>query len=270
MTPHKTFLSTILNHENLIVGSALFLLALLAWISMAWFAGQMQAPAPGISDMPGMDMGAMTPVFAPWSAAHVFFIFAMWSVMMVGMMTPSASPMILIYGQVARQAQTLGRTFAPPGWFALGYLFSWTLFAAAATAAQYGFERAALLTPMLATANKFVSGGVFIAAGLYQWTPLKDSCLTQCRAPLAFVQRHGGFQPTPLGSLRLGARHGVYCVGCCGALMALLFVAGVMNLLWIAGLMIFVLLEKLAPGGRLLGRVAGIVAVAWGIWILAV
>jgi predicted metal-binding membrane protein len=269
VTPQEGPLSAILKHENLIVGSALFLLTLLAWISVIWLAGQMQAPMPGMSEMPGMDRGALTPGFAPWSLIHFFFIFAMWSVMMIGMMTPSASPMIFIYGQVARQARTLGRAFAPPGWFAAGYLSSWTLFALAATAAQYGLERAALLTPMLASANKYFSGGVLIAAGLYQWMPLKDSCLTQCRAPLSFVQRHGGFQPRALGSLRLGVLHGAYCIGCCGTLMALLFVAGVMNLLWIAALMIFVLAEKVIPGGRLFGRLAGIAAFACGVWSVA-
>jgi predicted metal-binding membrane protein len=224
---------------------------------------------PGMNGMVAMKMGgALTPRFSRWSPAHFLFMFAMWGVMMVGMMTPSASPMILIYGQVARQARTLGRAFAPAGWFAAGYLLTWTLFALVATAAQYGLERGALLTPMMTSANKFFGAGVLIAAGLYQWTPLKDSCLAQCRTPLSFVQRHGGFRPEILGSLRLGALHGAYCIGCCGALMALLFVLGVMNLFWIAALMILVLAEKILPAGRVLGRVAGFAAFAAGVWLL--
>jgi predicted metal-binding membrane protein len=266
--PPDGALSAILKRENLVVAFALFLLTLLAWV-LAWLAAQMNAPMAGMASMPGMDMSAMAPVFMPWTAAHFLFMFAMWAVMMVGMMTPSAAPMILIYGQVARQARTLGRDFAPAGWFAAGYLVSWTLFALAATAAQYGLERLALLTPMMASANKFFGAAVLVVAGIYQLTPLKDSCLAQCRAPLSFVQRHGGFRPGILGSLRLGALHGVYCIGCCGALMALLFVVGVMNLLWIAGLMIFVLAEKIVPGGRYFGRLAGVAAILAGGWLLA-
>jgi predicted metal-binding membrane protein len=272
VTPSESTLSAVLKRDNLIVGSALFLLTLLAWASVLWFAAQMKASATDMSDMPGMAgmnmSGAMAPGFWPGGPAHFLFMFAMWSVMMIGMMTPSASPMILIYGQVARQARTLGRDFASAGWFATGYLLGWTLFALVATTVQYGLDRVALLTPMMASANRFFGAAVLIAAGLYQWTPLKDSCLTQCRAPLSFVQRHGGFRSGILGSLRLGALHGAYCIGCCWALMALLFVIGVMNLFWIAALMILVLLEKILPGGRMLGRLAGLAAVVGGVWLL--
>jgi predicted metal-binding membrane protein len=223
----------------------------------------------GMQGMAGINTsGAMAPGLSPWGPAHFFFMFAMWSVMMIGMMTPSAAPMILIYGQVARQARTLGRDFVPAGWFAAGYLLSWTLFALIATMAQYGLERAALLTPMMASANRSFGVAVLIAAGLYQWSPLKDSCLTQCHAPLSFVQHHGGFRPGILGSLRLGGLHGAYCIGCCWALMALLFVTGVMNLFWIAALMIFVLLEKVLAVGHMLGRLAGLAAVVVGVWLL--
>jgi predicted metal-binding membrane protein len=267
--PFDGALAAILRRENLVVAGALFVLTLLAWAYVAWLAHMMDASMPDMAAMPGMDMSSMAPAFTAWSPAHFLFMLTMWAVMMVGMMTPSAAPMILIYGQVARQARTLRSNFAPAGWFAAGYLLSWTLFALAATAAQFGLERAALLTPMMASASKYFGGAVLILAGTYQWMPLKDSCLAQCRAPLAFVQRHGGFRPGIGGSLRLGALHGAYCIGCCGALMALLFVVGVMNLLWIAGLMIFVLAEKIVPGGRILGRLAGLAAIAAGCWILA-
>ncbi len=269
MTPRDGALSAILKRENGIVAAALLALVLLAWAYLAWLAAQMSAPAmasmPGMPAMPGM----AAPVFAPWTPAHVLFMFAMWAVMMVGMMTPSAAPMILIYGQVARQAQTLGRGFAPAGWFAAGYLLSWTAFALAATGAQYGLESLALMTPMMAVSSKALGAAVLIAAGVYQWTPIKDSCLAHCRAPLSFVQHHGGFKPGISGSVRLGALHGAYCIGCCAALMALLFVAGIMNLLWIAALMIFVLAEKVLPGGRTLSRLAGLAMIAAGVWLLA-
>jgi predicted metal-binding membrane protein len=121
---------------------------------------------------------------------------------------------------------------------------------------------------MMASASPYLGAGILIAAGLYQWSPLKDVCLTQCQAPLLFIQRHGGFRRDGLGSLRLGLRHGLFCVGCCWALMALLFVVGVMNVLWIAAIAIFVLLEKAVPAGRLVSRLAGTALVAAGVYTL--
>ncbi|HEY2444961.1 MAG TPA: DUF2182 domain-containing protein [Rhizomicrobium sp.] len=270
MTPSEDALSAILKRENWVVAAALFVLTLLAWAYVVWLAAGMSAPAAApMGDMPGMPgMESISPSIAPWTASHFLFLFAMWAVMMVGMMTPSAAPMILIYSQVARQAGTLGRPFAPAGWFALGYLSCWLLFALAASGAQYGLEHASLLTPMMAVASRYFGGAVLIVAGAYQWTPLKESCLAQCRAPLSFVQRHGGFQSGIAGSLRLGALHGLYCIGCCWALMAILFVAGIMSLVWIAMLMIFVLAEKVVPGGRILTRLAGLAAIGAGVWVL--
>jgi predicted metal-binding membrane protein len=195
-------------------------------------------------------------------------MFAMWAVMMVGMMTPSAAPMILIHARVGRQAASEGKPFASTGWFAGGYLLVWSAFALAATVAQWGLESLALLTPMMASASAVLGGVVLVAAGLYQWTPLKDACLSQCQSPLAFIQRAGGFKRDMAGALRLGLRHGAYCVGCCWALMALLFVGGVMNVLWIAAISIFVLLEKIVPAGRLVSRVAGAGFVTAGVWLL--
>ena len=259
-----------LKRDNLIVSFALATVAALAWWYVLWLAHDMRAASgTPATDMQDMNMpGMLSPQFAAWTLPHTLFVFAMWTVMMVGMMTPSAAPMILIYSQVARQAVTLGKQFASAGWFAAGYLAVWTGFALAATAAQYFLERAALLTPMLASANRFVGAGVLILAGFYQWTPLKGACLAQCRSPLHFVQQHGGFQSSPTGSLRLGILHGAYCVGCCWALMALLFVGGVMNVLWIAAIAILVLLEKVVPGGRVLASATGGVAIAVGIWML--
>ena len=263
-------LEAALKRDNLIVLFALATLAALAWAYVMWLAHNMRA----LSDNAAMDMtrmnmpGMLSPQFAAWTFPHALFMFAMWAVMMVGMMTPSAAPMILIYSQVARQAVTLGKQFASAGWFAAGYLAVWTGFALAATGVQYALERAAVLTPMLASSNRVVGGGVLIMAGLYQVTPLKQACLAQCRSPLHFVQQHGGFQASSGGSFRLGVLHGAYCVGCCWALMALLFVGGVMNVLWIVAIAMLVLIEKLLPGGRVLAGAAGAAAVAAGIWML--
>lgn len=270
MSGEQAFLA-LLKRERTVVAAALAAIVALAWLDLFWLAAQMHAAmAPsGLDgmDMPGMD--AMAPRFVAWSPGYFLLMFGMWSVMMVGMMIPSAAPMILIYAQVARQATTLGKTFVSSGWFTAGYLIAWCAFAAAATVAQWGLERAALLSPMMVAASPVFGGIVLLAAGLYQFTPVKDACLAHCRAPLSFIQHHGGFKGDVWGALKLGARHGFYCIGCCWVLMALLFVGGVMNIFWIAGLTIFVLLEKVIPGGRYLTRVAGVFAILAGAAMLA-
>jgi predicted metal-binding membrane protein len=201
--------------------------------------------------------------------AEFLLVLTMWAVMMVGMMTPAAAPMILIYAKVARQAALQGHPFAATGWFAAGYLLCWIGFALLATAAQWALERGTLLAPTTARASGALGGLVLLAAGLYQLTPLKNACLSQCQSPLFFIHRHGGFRPDALGSFRLGATHGAYCVGCCWALMTLLFVGGVMNVLWIVGLTALVLLEKLSPPGRILPVLVGCGLSAAGAWLLA-
>jgi predicted metal-binding membrane protein len=253
-------LAAVLRRDRFVVVAALIAVTAIAWAYILVLARRMSSGT--MPPMSGMEM--MAPAFSSWTIAHAIFIFTMWAVMMIGMMTPSASPMILIYTQVARQANTLGKPFASAFYFTGGYLLAWTGFAAVAVAAQFALERAALLSPIMITSSKWVGGGLLIAVGLYQWSPVKDACLTVCRAPLSFVQAYGGFQSTELGSLRLGLLHGLYCIGCCWALMVLLFVGGIMNLLWIAVLMLLVLAEKVLPGGRYLGRMAGLVALVAG------
>ena len=264
-----TALEIVLRRDRTVVAAALVALTLLAWVYVLWLAATMDMGAPGASAMPGMDMAnmpaALTPAMKPWSLADFGFTFAMWTVMMVGMMTPSATPMILLYTRVGRQATAQGKPFAAAGWFACGYLAVWTAFALIASAAQDLLTHAAPLTPMLKSSNGIFGGLVLIAAGAFQWSRMKDRCLAHCRGPLHFVQHHGGFKGDPAGALELGMRHGLYCVGCCWALMALLFVGGVMNLVWIAGLSAIVLVEKVAPGGRLLARGLGLVLMAAGL-----
>ena len=176
--------------------------------------------------------------------------------------------MILIYARVGRRAAIAGQPFAASAWFAAGYLLAWTAFSLAAISAQWALQRAALLTPMMESASNIFGGIVLIAAGLYQWTPLKDACLSSCQAPLTFIMRHGGFRREAAGALTLGFRHGLYCVGCCWALMTLLFVGGVMNLFWIAALAVLVLFEKVVPFGRRVARLAGLALIAAGVWLL--
>ncbi|ACP27228.1 putative membrane protein [Sinorhizobium fredii NGR234] len=286
-----TTLESLLRRDRAIVAAAIATLAAVAWIYILWLAAGMdmtemampEAGSAGAMPMESgmhmdMDMGGRTGIGPldsllgisprPWGAAEAAFTLTMWVVMMVGMMLPSASPMILLYARVGRQSLRDGKPFASAGYFTGGYLMAWTGFALAATLGQWLIE-GALLTPSLGSANRVFSGIVLIVAGLYQWTPLKDACLTQCQAPIVFLQRHGGFRSDPRGALRLGFRHGLYCVGCCWALMALLFVGGIMNVLWIAAIAVFVLVEKLLPAGRLLSRTAGAALIAFGLWQLA-
>jgi predicted metal-binding membrane protein len=196
------------------------------------------------------------------------FVFAMWAVMMVGMMAPSAAPMILMYARVGRQAAAKGTPFAPTGWFAGGYFLAWIGFSLVATVAQWALERTALLDAEMASASSVLGGAILIAAGVYQWTPLKDVCLTQCQTPLLFLMRHGGFRQDASGCLLLGLRHGTYCIGCCWVLMALLFVGGVMNVLCIALLALLILLEKLFPFGGWIARASSIAFLAAGVRLL--
>ena len=266
-------LATLLRRDRLAVAAALIVVTLLAWAYLLWLSAQMAADGmTGMADMPGMDMSAMAGAMAPsiraWAPADFAFMFAMWAVMMVGMMTPSVAPVLLLYAGVGRKAAESGTPFASTGWFFAGYLAVWTAFSALATLAQWALTTLALLTPMMAASSATLGGIVLIAAGLYQWTPLKESCLRSCQAPLAFLMAHGGFRDQPLGALRLGIAHGGYCLGCCFALMALLFVGGIMNVLWIAGLTILVLLEKIVPAGLLIPRVSGALIGAAGIWLL--
>jgi len=191
----------------------------------------------------------------PWSIGDAALSFAMWAVMMVGMMVPSAMPITLLFASVARRARAGGSAVAPPFVFVAGYVAVWTLFSAGATAAQWQLERTALLSPMLASTSPLFGGALLVAAGLYQWTPWKSACLDQCRAPALFFAAQ--WRDGTLGAFRMGAVHGAYCLGCCWALMGLLFFGGVMNLLWIGGITLFVLLEKAAPHGRTAGRLAG-------------
>ncbi|KQW63300.1 metal-binding protein [Ensifer sp. Root1252] len=290
MTPMAdTALETLLRRDRLIVVVSLLALTGITWLYILWLAVGMEAmahvPASGdgmSGDMAmgtdegmAMDMspGAMASMadvaFRPWSVSTFAYAFVMWAVMMVGMMTPSATPMILLFARVGRQAALDDRPFAATGFFAGGYLTAWVLFAALATLGQWLLESALLLTPMLASGSRILSGIILISVGLFQWTALKDACLRQCQAPLMFIQSHGGFRRDAGGAYQLGLLHGLYCVGCCWALMALLFIGGVMNVLWIAVIAIFVLAEKVVPGGRMLSRVAGAAVVMAGLWQLA-
>ena len=190
-----------------------------------------------------------------WTAAEFGLMLLMWVVMMIAMMVPSAVPMTLIYAAVARKAAREDCQVGPTTMFVSGYVLIWSLFALAATGAQMGLDRLSLLSPAMASASPLLGAGLLIAAGVYELTPLKHACLAHCRAPAHFIARHwrGGFT----GAFRMGLALGAYCLGCCWILMGLLFVGGVMNLVWIAAIAIFILLEKTARVGEFGGRMVG-------------
>jgi predicted metal-binding membrane protein len=263
-------LEVVLRRDRLIVASAVGVIAALAWAYVLWLAADMKMDGMNMSGfrMVPAGMGMMAPAGAPWSAVEFAFVFVMWAVMMVGMMAPSAAPMILMYARVGRQGKIAGKPFAATGWFAAGYFLAWAGFSLAATLLQWVLEREALLDAGMASVNLLLGAIVLIAAGIYQWTPLKNACLAQCQTPFRFLMSHGGFRSNVLGCLHLGLLHGTYCVGCCCVLMALLFVVGVMNVLWIALLALLVLVEKLTPWGGWVARIAGAVFIAVGTWMV--
>ncbi|MBR0936142.1 DUF2182 domain-containing protein [Bradyrhizobium jicamae] len=266
---NKSAFEAILRRDRIIILASLVVLTVLAWFDLIRLADDMEM---GGMDMTGFRMipagqALMMPASAPWQPIEFAYVFVMWIVMMIGMMTPSVAPMILVYARVGRHATETG-PFASVAWFAGGYFLAWVAFSLVATSLQWALERAALLTPMMAGTSNIVGGMLLILAGLYQWTPLKDVCLRQCQAPLGFILSRGGFQRATTSSLALGFRHGGYCLGCCWALMVLLFTLGVMNLFWIAALAILVLLEKVVPSGRGIARIAGLAFLAGGVWML--
>lgn len=248
----NTTVERVLRNDRILLIAGLLLVVVLSWAYLLAGAGTMQ-------DMDGMLMPMSS---GPWTVSHAMVMLAMWAVMMAAMMLPSAAPMILLHATIARNRHASDQPAAASCIFILGYIAVWTGFSVGAVALQFWLEKLALLSPMMETTSIVLAGSVLIAAGLYQWTPLKQACLRRCRSPLEFVLMH--WRQGARGAFVMGAQHGVFCVGCCWMLMLLLFVGGVMNIGWIAGLAIFVLVEKLAPAGHWIGRGAGTVLIAWG------
>jgi predicted metal-binding membrane protein len=250
-------LEAALRRDRAVVAVGLLSLAGLAWA----YLGSMASPA-GAAGM-SMPMAAAH----GWSPRELAWLVTMWAVMMIAMMIPSAAPAILLFAGISRRRRAQGIPAVRTGFFTLGYLIAWTAFAVVAASAQWMLHGAALLSPAMTSASPLLGGALLVAAGVYQWLPLKGACLTHCRSPLDFFAAQ--WREGEAGALAMGLRHGIHCVGCCWLLMALLFVAGVMNLLWIAAIAGFVLVEKVAPGGRIVGRVGGAVLVGWGLLTVA-
>lgn len=252
---------TVPRRDRIIVLSGLAVITALSWAYVASLA----------LDMQNMNMNMGTEMAMPrmvaWGVADFGLTFVMWAVMMVAMMTPSAAPMILMFAGINRRRRKQQVSYVPTSVFLLGYLVVWAAFSVLATAAQWGLHTASLLSPMMATTSPILGGVLLLSAGIYQCTPLKHACLRHCRSPLGFVLNE--WREGRWGAFLMGLKHGGYCTGCCWSLMALLFVAGVMNLLWVAAIAGFVLLEKVAPAGHQVGRVAGVMLVGWGVWMVA-
>lgn len=281
-------LEALLRRDRLIFMAGLTLVVLLsvAWIVAGAGMGMSALDMTGAPRLPWNDAGAigggmpmdgsmatgggmaMAMQPAVWTPAYAGIMFVMWTVMMIAMMLPSAAPLMLLYLKVARSRQSTAEPLAPAAIMALGYIAAWGGFSVLATAAQWGLEEARLISPMLQSTNAWLCGGILIAAGLWQLTPIKAACLRHCRSPISFLSGH--YRPGKMGAFRMGLAHGAYCLGCCWFLMALLFFGGVMNLYWIAGLALFVLVEKTMPYGHWVGRAAGVGLMAWGVSLILV
>ena len=245
--------------QRLAIYGGLAGIILLAWAYLVYLATTTQ--------MTNMGIDISMPSMQAWGVTDTALTFTMWVVMMVAMMTPSALPVILMFRTVSRMRHKEHGQLSSTWLFLLGYLLTWAGFSALATLVQWGLHSAALLTPMMASASPLLGGALLVAAGIYQLTPLKDACLSHCRTPMGFLLAE--WRDGKLGPLVMGMRHGLYCVGCCWLLMALLFVGGVMNLLWVALLAAYVLIEKVSPARLWLSRISGIAAIALGLLLVA-
>jgi predicted metal-binding membrane protein len=249
-------LAAVLKRDRLIVGAGVLLVSALAW----WHT------VAAAREMGGVAMPMSRPDPNGWSVAALVPLFVMWVIMMLAMMLPSAAPMILTFAAVARNRRQHKRPYVPVAVFASGYLIVWGGFSAVATVAQWFLHRAALLSPMMVPSSALPGGVLLLLAGVFQFTPLKHTCLTKCRAPLEFITTR--WREGWGGALAMGLTHGLFCAGCCWALMALLFVVGIMNLLWIALLTILVGLEKILPRRSYISRGTGVLLALWGLWVI--
>ena len=276
-------LESVLRRDRLVVVIALVAVIVLSWAYVLAGAGmgmsafemtRMTQPV-GVIDstqpsMQGISMGGSavggTMVTGAWTVGYAVVIFFMWWVMMFGMMLPSAAPLLLLFARMMRKEKNKGAPYVPTGVFALGYVIMWAAFSAIATGAQWGLEASGLLSGIMVGTSAVLGAGLLIAAGVWQLTPWKNACLRHCRSPIGFLSAH--WRPGRTGAFKMGLVHGAFCLGCCWFLMALLFYGGVMNLYWIIGLALYILIEKLLPAGARIGQLTGVILIAWGATLL--
>jgi predicted metal-binding membrane protein len=246
--------------DRVLIVGCIVLTCALAWAYLVHLASQMSMSAESTDAMRKMGMV----VDSPWRAADVFFTFAMWAVMMVGMMSPSAAPVLLLFADMERRRTERGMPLRVL-LFGLGHITLWLGFSIAAAGAQWALHETALLSLQMSASSAVIGGAILIGAGVYQLTPAKAHCLTHCQSPLGFVMAN--WRDGAGGALRMGLRHGTFCLGCCWALMCVLFVVGVMNLAWVGALTVFIVLEKTGRLGARVSRAAGLVMIAAGIML---
>ena len=248
--------SSLMRHDRALLFASLAAVAALAWTYLLLGAG---------IEMETMDMGGgQIMMMAPeWSISYAAIVAVMWAIMMIAMMLPSAAPVVLLSDALDRHRGTVAAA-RRSAFFLSGYLIVWFAFSLVATALQWALDEAGLLSETMAVSNRVLAGTTLVVAGLYQWTPLKQACLNHCRSPAEFLVRH-----SREARLVTGVRHGLFCLGCCWMLMALLFVGGLMNLSWIVGIAVLVLIEKTLPWGGWMSRIIGLVLVGWGASALA-
>jgi predicted metal-binding membrane protein len=259
-----TVLEARLKRDRVVVMGALGVIAGLAWAYLGYLAWDMRGMDGGGAG--GLGLEAAMPRMQAWTLVDLVTLFVMWSVMMFAMMLPSVSNMLLAFATINRRRRERQEPYVATAVFLCGYLLVWVGFSAVAVLIQWGLQSAALLSPMMVSTSPVLGGALLIAAGIFQWTPVKDVCLAHCRSPMGFIL--SDWREGTGGAVLMGLHHGAFCVGCCWVLMLLLFVAGVMNLLWVAAITVFVVIEKLAPRGDVVGRITGGVLVVAGVALL--
>jgi predicted metal-binding membrane protein len=246
--------------DYLVIGGGLMVIAAIGWTYMAYLAW-------GMGHMGLVQMWMPPPYPEGWTALDLLMLFVMWSVMMIAMMLPSAMPMVMVFTAVNRNKRQGNQLYVPTFIFALGYLVAWTGFSLLVSGAQWRLHTTGLLDPMMDSRSRLLSGIVLVLAGVYQWTPYKEACLRQCRTPMGFLISE--WREGRAGALMMGVRHGLFCIGCCWALMLVLFAVGVMNMLWVLLIAVFVLLEKILPLARFIRSGSGFALLIWGTyWLL--
>ena len=229
-------------HDQIAVVALVLIVAAAAWAFTIHQAMMMDAMEAAMWRDMNMSMNGMEP---SWTRLDALLLMVMWSAMMAAMMLPGASPMIMAFAAINRRRRERSAPYVPTAVFLLGYLTAWTVFSVLATALQWLLQWTGLLTTMMQSASYYWSGALFFAAGVYQFSPLKDRCLTYCRSPDGFILSE--WRDGNLGAVIMGLRHGTFCMGCCAALMLLLFAVAVMDLRWVAALTALVTAEKLLP-----------------------
>ncbi len=257
MIPQESVTRAMWRDRAILLGALAVVIAL-AWAHMLRMGSAMATPASCHAAM-------MMPSARSWSTGDLVTAAAMWGVMMVAMMLPIVTPWLVALVESARQRSA--PAFHEAAAFLLGYGGIWLTYSAVAATGQLLLQHRALLSEQWVMTSPVLAAALLASAGVYQWTPLRDACMAHCRSPFGFFLT--SWREGTWGALNMGARHGLYCLGCCWALMAVSFVFGVMNLAWMAGLTVFLLLEKATAAGRWMSRTAGAVLVGYALWLLS-